>query len=86
MILIATFDSKVQVDSPRWHRPKPPGAHRWLINVWAKGPTGEAKHQLRPKQPCLYRDLLPLIQTTINELLVDTGGAEHMKFEVFKAR
>lgn len=88
MILIASFDSAADVDAPRWQRPMPAGAQRWLLKVWALGANDEVhQHTLRLKQPCDYHTLrVQQIEKTVDEIRRACGGIRRMKFWLYKAR
>ncbi len=89
MKLIATFDSKIDGQSPRMHAPKPYKPQRWYVKIWGKGNyvlSGESTIQIRPKAPCTYGELILLIAKAIEEIREDVSGAAHMKFWIYQAR
>jgi len=88
VILIATFDSAVNHETPRWHRPMPAGAQRWALKLWALGANGEKHESLSIlKSACNYTDLRKQhIEATIDQMREACGGVRRFKFWLWKAR
>ncbi|MDB6061526.1 MAG: hypothetical protein JWM78_1629 [Verrucomicrobiaceae bacterium] len=88
MILIATYDSAVHSEKPRFHRPMPAGPQVWALKLWALGANGEKHESLtKLKSKCEYHDLREQhIEKCMDEMRAACGGIRRFKFWLWKAR
>jgi hypothetical protein len=88
MILIVTFDSDRDNDTPRQHRPMPAGPQYWFLKLWALGNNGEIHaSDSRVKSPVGYHDFRKqYIEDVIDEMRDACGGIIRFKFWLYKAR